>query len=459
VVKNTRELWNEALSKISIKGGTEEERTVFYTALYHTMIDPRAFADVDGEYPGGDGKIKQTGNFTKRTIFSGWDVFRSQFPLQTIINPRVVNDMINSLVELADENGSQYLERWEFLNAYSGCMIGNPAVSVILDAYAKGIRDYDIPKAYQYSRNSVEKFGNGDRCFSTGISTALEYAYSEWCMAEFAKYLGKPDDEKIYRKRAQSYRNMFDPGKGWFRPKNNDGEWDPWPAKGRLHQGYGSVESNPYQQGWFVPHDVDGLAELLGGRDKVIADLNDFFEKSPENMMWNDYYNHPNEPVHHAPFLFNRLGAPWLTQKWTREICRRAYHNTVEGLVGNEDVGQMSAWYVLAASGIHPVCPGDTRYEITSPVFERIDIQLDPKYAPGKKFIIIARNNSPENIYIQSAKLNGKPYDQCWISHADIIAGGTLELAMGPRQGKGHKAESNSLKAPVIPTKVGISSR
>jgi len=430
VVKNTRELWNRALSKIKISGGTEEDKTIFYTALYHTLIDPRAFADVDGKYPGGDGTIKQTGQFTKRTIFSGWDVFRSQFPLQTIINPSVVNDMINSLVELADENGSHYLERWEFLNAYSGCMIGNPAVSVILDAYTKGIRDFNIPKAYQYCKNSVEKFGNGERCFSTGISTTLEYAYSEWCLSELARYLGYSQDETAYRKRAQSYRNIFDSTKGWFRPKNSAGEWDPWPEKGRLQQGYGTVESNPYQQGWFVPHDLNGLAKLLGGKEKTIADLVNFFEKSPENMMWNDYYNHPNEPVHQVPFLFNRLGAPWLTQKWTREICRRAYHNTVEGLVGNEDVGQMSAWYVLAASGIHPVCPGDNRYEITSPVFNRIVIQLDPRYASGKTFTIIAHHNSPKNIYIQSARLNGKPYTDSWISHSDIAAGGVLELEM-----------------------------
>jgi predicted alpha-1,2-mannosidase len=173
------------------------------------------------------------------------------------------------------------------------------------------------------------------------------------------------------------------------------------------------------------------LAGLLGGREKTIADLKEFFEKSPDNMMWNDYYNHPNEPVHQVPFMFNRLGAPWLTQKWTREICRRAYHNSVEGLVGNEDVGQMSAWYVLAASGIHPVCPGDTRYEITSPVFDRIDMRLDPEYASGKTFTIIARNNSAENKYIRSAQLNGKPYVHCWIEHETIAAGGTLELEMG----------------------------
>jgi predicted alpha-1,2-mannosidase len=424
-------LWNAALSKMSIEGGSEEEKTIFYTALYHTMIDPRAFADVDGKYPGGDGKIHQSSTFTKRTIFSGWDVFRSQFPLQTIINPEVVNDMINSLVTLAEESGHDYLERWEFLNAYSGCMIGNPAVSVITDAYAKGIRNFDIGKAYQYSKQSVEKFGNGEKGYSDGISQTLEYAYFEWCVSRLAHFTNKPDDEKRYAKRAQSYRNVFDPSVNWFRLKNTDGTWAKWSEKGRLAQDYGCVESNPYQQGWFVPHDVQGMVSLMGGQKKVIKDLSDFFENVPQNMTWNDYYNHANEPVHHVPFLFNRLGAPWLTQKWTREICSRAYHNTVEGLVGNEDVGQMSAWYVLAASGIHPVCPGETRFEITSPVFNKITFNLDPKYSKGKTFTIEAQNNSSENRYIQSAKLNGKPYNKCYLDYSNIVSGGKLVLVMG----------------------------
>ncbi len=436
VCKNTKELWNKALGKIMVEGGTDEEREIFYTALYHTMIDPRDFSDVDGKYPGGDKRMHQTADFTKRTIFSGWDVFRSQFPLQTIINPTIVNDMINSLVTLAEESGHDYLERWEFLNAYSGCMVGNPAISIVADAYMKGIRKYDIDKAYQYARQTTEKFGNGDKGYSDGLSNTLEYAYTEWCMSQLAHSLGKPDDETKYARHAQSYRNLFDPSVGWFRSKQLDGEWVEWPEGGRLAHGYGCVESNPYQQGWFVPHDVPGLVELLGGKEKAINELNSFFENTPENMMWNDYYNHANEPVHHVPFLFNRMGAPWLTQKWTREICSRAYHNTVEGLVGNEDVGQMSAWYVLAASGFHPVCPGDTRMEITSPVFHKITFRLDPTYHQGKDFIVEARDNAPENIYIQKAELNSQPYNKCYIDYNDIAKGGKLVLYMGKEPNK-----------------------
>ncbi len=436
VKSNASGLWNEALSKIKINGGSEDEKKIFYTALYHTMIDPRCFTDLDGSYPGGDGKIHQTNKFVKRTIFSGWDVFRSQFPLQNIINPTVVSDMINSLVELADESGKNYLERWEFMNAYSGCMIGNPAVSVMVDAYNKGIRNFDTEKGYQFARNTCKKFGNGDRGYSNSISSTLEHAYFEWCLSVFADSLGKKDDAAQYFKRSKSYRNIFDPEVNWFRPRLKDGSWEEWPKDGRLTQDYGSVESNPYQQGWFVPHDIQGLSELLGGKEKALADLTDLFSKVPENMMWNNYYNHANEPVHHIPFMFNRLGAPWSTQYWSRQICKRAYKNTVEGLVGNEDVGQMSAWYVLAASGLHPVCPGENRYEITSPVFSRIELKLDPQYAKGKTFTIEAKNNSAKNIYIQSAKLNGKPWTKCWISHEQLIAGGILELTMGDQPAK-----------------------
>lgn len=431
--KKASDLWNTALGKIKIEGGSEDEKTIFYTALYHTMIDPRSFADSNGKYPGGDGKIHQSQKFTKRTIFSGWDVFRSQMPLQNIINPEIVNDMINSLVELADENNTHYLERWEFLNAYSGCMIGNPAVSMITDAYKKGIRNFDVQKAYTYSKNTVDKFGNGDKGYSPKeISKTLEYAFYDWSFSEFAKALGKNEDASVYFKKGQNYKNIFDNSVGWFRPKDNDGNWVPWPKEGRLAQGYYCVESNPYQQGWFVPHDIDGLVGLLGGKEKTITDLNNFFSNVPADMKWNDYYNHANEPVHTIPFLFNKLGQPWKTQYWVREICERAYHNLPEeGLVGNEDVGQMSAWYVLASSGFHPLCPGDTRYELCSPIFDKITFGLDKKYAKGNLFTIITKNNSDKNKYIQSAKLNGKVYNKSWIDHQDIANGGILELVMG----------------------------
>ncbi|MDR3297001.1 MAG: GH92 family glycosyl hydrolase, partial [Prevotellaceae bacterium] len=434
-------LWNDALGKITVQGGTEEERIIFYTALYHTLLDPRYVSDIatpddtmcDVRHPT---IFKSSNPQISNSIFSGWDVFRSQMPLQTLINPELVSDLIGSLTTLAETSGRGYYERWEFLGAYSGCMVGNPAIAVLADAYAKNIRSFDVQKAWQVALHTSEKFGNGtlgylpsERGYS--ISETLEYAYSDWCMAELAAALGKADDEHRFRLRAQLYKNIFDDSTGWFRPRKQSGEWEPMPPEGRLKEWYGCIESNPYQQGWFVPHDVDGMVELMGGNAAARKDLEAFFDSTPSSFLWNAYYNHANEPVHHVPFLFNRLGAPHLTQKWTRTICAKAYRNAVEGLVGNEDVGQMSAWYVLAAIGLHPLCPGEPRYEITSPLFDKITITLDPRYCSGKTFTIAAHNNSPKNIYIQRAALNGADYPHCYLDHFDIAAGGTLELWMG----------------------------
>lgn len=428
VHRQTRARWDKELGRITVTGGTDAQRTIFYTALYHTMIDPRMFSDVDGKYVGGDRKIHATKSFHKRTIFSGWDVFRSQMPLLTIISPDIINDLVNSLVTLADESGQGYLERWELLNAYSGCMVGNPAISVIADAYAKGIRGFDPELAWKYAAATSERFGNGQRGHSGDISNTLEHAYTEWCMAELARMLNKPSEQEKYLKLSQSYRNIWDNDEmRWFRPRQSDNSFAPLPPKGRLQHDYGSVESNPYQQGWFVPHDVDGMAELMGGRKAAVADLDTMFENTPASFRWNDYYNHSNEPVHHIPFLYNRLGEPWKTQRWTRFICDHAYKTGVNGLIGNEDVGQMSAWYVLAASGVHPICPGETRFELTTPMFDRVAWNLPN----GKTFTVSVTGSAPQNIYIQSAKLNGKAYNRCYIDYADIVGGGKLEFVVG----------------------------
>ena len=430
--------WNNELGKIKVDGDSEDNKIIFYTAMYHTMIDPRNFTDVDGRYPGADNKIHSTSNFNRRTIFSGWDVFRSQFPLQTIINPEIVRDVVNSMVDLAEENGSEVYERWEFLNAYSGCMLGNPSISVIADAAAKGIFPNDIKKAYQFSKNTADRIGHHPQLgYSPGsISETLEYAYTDWCVSRLSNMMGDTDSEKAYAARGQAYRLIFDPEKGWFRPRNNDGSWAEWPDKGRTQEWYGCVECNPYQQGWFVPHDIEGMCEIMGGREATLADLENFFGQTPKEFWWNDYYNHANEPVHHVPFLFNRLGAPWLTQYWTTYTLRNAYRTDVYGLCGNEDVGQMSAWYILAAAGIHPICPGDPTYELTSPLFDKVEISLDPKYASADRFIITADRKSPDDIYIQEIYLNGKPYNSYSISHSKIMQGGTLHFVLGPEPKK-----------------------
>ena len=424
--------WNKALGSITVEGGTAEERRVFYTSLYHTMIDPRICQDVDGRYVGGDYKIHQSdGTFRKRTVFSGWDVFRSEMPLLTVINPSAVSDLLNSLITMADQSGRGYFERWELLNAYSGCMLGNPAVSVLADAYAKGIRSYDVGKAYTYACNSQRRFGNDTLGYTPGglcLSYTLEYAYTDWCLSRLAAMLGHKADARSYARAAQAYRNIFDKEKGWFRPRDEKGNWLPWPEEGRLKEWYGCMECNPLQQGWFVPHDVEGMVQLMGGKKKVVADLDWMFSKTPREMLWNVYYNHANEPVHFVPYLYNRLGCCWKTQYHTRYICRNAYHDKVEGLVGNEDVGQMSAWYVLSAIGMHQYCPGDTRFELTSPVFSKATLHLPG----GKTFTVEAPANSESNIYVKKAWLNGKATPM-HISYSDIMKGGTLRLEMSDK--------------------------
>ena len=451
VRKQARQSWADALGRITVEGGTEEQKVAYYTALYHSLLDPQIFADLNGDYPGGDGQPHKTSQFTKRTIFSGWDVYRSEYPLLTIIAPNIVNDTINSFVELADQNGTHYYDRWEFLNAYSGCMNGNPVVVVINDAFQKGIRDYNVDKAYQYAVNTCEHFDNGPRGFATGdygFSQTMEYANDDWNLSQFAASLGNAEAAGKYAALSKNYTNLFDPDapwtydqkgndanpnwKGWFHSKNADGHWLPWPG---LTSGQGVQEASVYEQGWFVPEDVPGLIRLLGGKDLFMAKLTDFFDRTPNVGEWNSYYNQPNEPVHLIPFLFNRAGAPWLTQKWIRKIDE-AYKGGPDGLCGDEDVGQMSAWFVLAASGIHQACPGDPRYEIFTPLFGKVTLHLDPRYTKGGTFTITAKNNSPENVYIQSATLNGKPLNRCWIDYKEIVAGGKLELVLGPQPNK-----------------------
>ncbi|MFT7163356.1 MAG: putative alpha-1,2-mannosidase, partial [Bacteroidia bacterium] len=304
LVDKSKSLWNDAMASVTVEGRSERDKEIFYTSLYHTMIDPRAFSDSDGQYIGADKKVHKTDNFVYRTIFSGWDVFRSQFPLQTIINPQLVNDEINSLIQLAELSGKEYYPRWEFLNSFSGCMIGNPAVSVVVDAYEKGIRNYDVNQAFEYAKNSVDMFGNTEFGYTpNSISETLEYAYTDWCVGRFAQSLGNTAAEKEYYDRSSNFKNIWNDEVNWFRAKDTLNNWKDW--KGKTTHGQGCVESNPYQQGWFVPHNIDGLGQLMGGQEAIKTELVNFFEQAPEDFLWNDFYNHPNEPVHHVPFMFN----------------------------------------------------------------------------------------------------------------------------------------------------------
>ncbi len=449
VQKQARADWEQALAGVAIEGESDAQRETFATALYHAMIDPRAFSDVTGLYTGADKKVHPTGGFTYRTIFSGWDVFRSQYPLLSIIRPDVVNDTVNSLMQQAELSGNGYLARWEIVGAESGCMVGDPAVSVFAEAYRSGIRNYDVQKAYALCRETVDngrRSNRGDYLqlgFVPGsVSETLENAYFDYCAGRFAEALGKTNDAERLIKRSLSYTNIYDPAVGNMHAKNRDGSWTTW--RGATTEGQGCVESNPYQQGWFVPEDVAGMIDLMG-KDYFVSYLNEFFEKTPADFKWNNYYNHANEPVHHVPYLFVYAGKPWLTQKWVRFIMDHAYGPGLKGLCGNEDVGQMSAWYILSAMGFHPVTPVDGVYIIGSPLFRKVSIRLDPKYEKGKSFTVIAVNNSAENIYIQSANLNGKPLERAWLRYDEIAAGGKLELEMGPAPNQSWGSAPNEL--------------
>ncbi len=452
VRRQARELWAKALNRMSVQGGTEDQKTAFYTAMYHALVDPRIASDVNGDYAGGDGKAHQAKGFIKRTIFSGWDIYRSQYPLLTIIAPDIINDQINSVIALASETGNDYFDRWELLNSYTGCMSGSPEVIVINDAYQKGIRNYDLAKAYDYSLKTCVKNSNGPSGYYTGghgLAITLENAFCEWNLSQLASSLGHAADAKKYAAGGEAYHLVFDPDapwtydksgktdhpewKGWVRFKKKDGSWVPWEG---LTSGNGGMESTIFETGWFFPQDVPGLIKLLGGKETFVAKLSEFFDRVQKLNKGNPYYDQTNEPSHLAAFLFNRAGAPWLTQKWVRRLTSETYGAKPNGLCGDDDEGQVSAWFVLAASGLHQACPGDPRFEIFTPLFEKITLNLNPVYSKGQAFVITAKNNSPENVFIQSAALNGRAINRCWLTYSEITAGGSLDLVLGSQPNK-----------------------
>ena len=423
-----RVAWSDALGRVAVEGGSPRERTIFATALYHAFIDPRAIADIDGRYAGSDGKIYRTDAFTMRTVFSGWDVFRSAFPLYTLVRPDVVSDTVNSMMRWTDLGPRTTLPGWDIFGCLSSCMGGTPLVSVIADAQRAGVGGFDLAHAYDLVVRSVPpRTAKPDATYHPGgLSATLDAVYYDWCASRLAAALDRADDAAFYGARAQCYTNVWCVDVGWMRSRLGDGRWMPW--KGRLAHNQGTSESNPYQSAWFVPHDVPGLARLMGGRARFTDELETFFSGTPDDFLWNDFYNHANEPVHQAAYMFAYTDRPWLTQKWTRKICRAAYGDDVFGLCGNEDVGQMSAWYVLSAVGLHPVCPGSGIWILTSPVFEKATLRC------RRPFTVIAHGASdPRNNYIQTASLNGQPLKRGWLKVEEITSGGMLELTLGQK--------------------------
>ena len=448
VRQQARAEWNDALTGagLEVTGGTEDQKVIFNTALYHAMLFPCEFADVDGKYFGADKKVHQSTDFTYRMCFSGWDVFRHEFPLLTLIRPDVVNDEINTFLALCDQTGKTF-PKWEMTGDYTGCMIGDPGVSVVVDAYMKGIRNYDVEKAYAISkrtatgpkstRNNMElmnQYGYVPGTVRNSVSITLENAYADWCISRFAESLGKTKDAEEFRQRSLNYKNLFDPAVGWMRQKDKDGNWMQFTD--RYAHGEGHCEANSFQQTWFVPQDIQGLIDLMG-EQKFRSNLDELFEGAAPNFGGGAHYRQGNEPDHHVVSLFNYVGQPWKTQYWTRQILERAYGTGHKGLCGSDDVGQISAWYVLNAIGLNPIGPGDNVWHIGSPIFKKTILSLDPKYhrcSKTKTFTIRAENTSLENLYVQSATLNGEPLHRAWITHDEISAGGTLALVMGPEK-------------------------
>ena len=399
--------WFDVFDRIDVEGGTDRERRIFATALYHACLDPRKI-DLPGQ---------------SRTVFSGWDVFRSEMPLLTLFFPEVVTETVNAMMGVMESGRRDTLPVWDLFGCPSNCMVGNPLIPVIATAQEAGLGGIDYAKALDLAVKTTERRGNLACGYTPGsLSETLEYCYDDWCVAEIARRLGKEDVARRFAARAGWYTNCWDASVGWMRARTADGGWLEW--KGETAHGQGCVESNPLQQGWFVPHDVEGLIRLVGDRDRFVSKLEEFFEKAPDDFLWGDHYNHPNEPSHHIAFLFAEAGRPDLTQKWVRRILDKAYGDGVRGLCGNDDVGQMSAWYVLAALGINPMCPGSGRWMLTAPLFPESRVRIG-----DRTLTILARGGEGgRGVFIRRAVLDGRPVDRPYLTTAELKAGGVLEI-------------------------------
>ena len=462
--------WNRELSKITVTGGTDAQLTNFYTGLYHALTAPNIFMDVDGQYRGRDFKIHKATDFTNYTVFSLWDTFRAAHPLYTIIDKKRTRDFIKTFLVQYEQGGR--LPVWELAANETDTMIGYHAVSVIADAAVKGIDGFDLKKAFAAMDHSAElrHYGLGpyiDNGFIStedereSVSKVLEYAYDDWCIAQVAHMVGDRGNSLYYLIRAQRYKNVFDPQTGFMRPRTNGSWTEPFdPREVTFH----FTEANAWQYTFFVPHDVNGLIELMGGREKFASKLDQMFEAESRTTGREQaditgligQYAHGNEPSHHIAYLYNYAGQPWKTQSRVRQIMDQFYKPTPDGLIGNEDCGQMSAWYVLSAAGFYQVTPGSTTYAIGTPLFPEVEFNLEN----GKTFRMVAKDVSDRNIYIQSAVLNNSPSRKSFIDHADLMAGGQLVLQMGPHPnphwgtGPGNEPVSRLRAFPIVPVPV-----
>ncbi len=442
VRNNAKSVWNKELSKIEVEGGTDTQKTVFYTALYHTMVNPNMYMDVDGSYRGRDLKVHKALDFTNYSVFSLWDTYRAYHPLMTIIDQKRTLDYIKTFMIQYEQGG--LLPVWELAANETFCMIGYHSVPVIVDAYFKGIKGFDTEKALQAMRKSATREGNeGLKALAQNgyiatedeaesVSKTLEYAYDDWCIAQFAKSIGNKNEYAYFNQRGQNYKNIFDASTGFMRARSNGGWFNPFDP---FEVNFNYTEANSWQYSFSAVQDIDGLIKLHGGKANLAKKLDQLFTASSKTSGRDQsditgligQYAHGNEPSHHMAYLYPFVSQPWKTQQRVHQIMNTLYHNNPDGLSGNEDCGQMSAWAVMSAMGFYPVTPGADYYVIGTPWFSKVTINLEN----GKKFVINAKNISANNFYIRSATLNGNKHDASFLNHSDIMNGGELTFVMG----------------------------
>jgi predicted alpha-1,2-mannosidase len=451
VVTDATQKWNTELAKIDVKSDDLAELRTFYTAMYHLMIHPSLFNDANGEYRGTDKEVYPNPGFNNYTVFSLWDTYRAAHPLFTILDPDRVNDFVKSMMSIYDHQGS--LPVWHLMGCETGTMVGNHSIPVIADAFFKGIGNFDPHKALD-AMIVTANHDDGDGLpyvaeigyvpadkTRESVSKGLEYAVDDWAIAKMAKELGREDVYKLFMERAGFYRNYYDPEVGFFRGKNYDGTWnEPFHPVYTIHEEGNYTEGNAWQYLWMVPQDPEGLIDLLGGEEIFVHRLDSLFiipselneGASPDISGLIGQYAQGNEPSHHTVYLYAYAGQQWKTAEKIRYILEHHYTDQPDGIIGNEDCGQMSAWYIFSSLGFYPVNPSNSAYVFGSPLHEEATINL----SNGRKFTVKSVNNSKDNIYIQSVSLNGKPYEKSFITHGDIMKGGVLEFVMGSSPNK-----------------------
>ncbi|WP_295907466.1 GH92 family glycosyl hydrolase [uncultured Alistipes sp.] len=436
--------WNAQLAKVKVTTQDEVARRIFYTGLYHTMVAPSEFCDENGDYRGADGAVHHNPGHTTYTTFSLWDTYRAAMPLMTILHPDRMPDIVNTMLAIADEQGR--LPVWHLWGNETDCMVGNPGIPVVADAIVKGIGGFDRERAFEAIRRTAMNpdRGNGLRMkygyipcdlFNEAVAYDMEYALADGAAARAAEALGRGEDARYFTERSHSYRNYFDPSTGFMRGRDSRRGWrTPFNPFASTHRADDYCEGNAWQYTWLAPHDVAGLEACFGSRARMLCKLDSLFtvssviegaETSPDISGLIGQYAHGNEPSHHILYLYTMLGQPWKTAEKVREVLTTLYHDQPDGLSGNEDVGQMSAWYILSSLGMYEVEPAGGRYWFGSPLFDRAEIAV-----PGGTFTIVAENNSSENKYIRRVWLNGRPYTKPWIGHAEVMAGGELRFEM-----------------------------